>query len=111
MSHLKATVNFYSLHSQWKFKWIIQFHEGRLVATSVAIVWRWEYCDHVAIVTPVVALHDQLMGTRHKCQAVCVVKGFRNILKGCQKLVKVRREANGILFWISTSWQIKFVKD
>lgn len=37
---------------QGVFQWIIQFHNGRLVAAPVTIVGRREYRYHIAIVTP-----------------------------------------------------------
>lgn len=42
---------------------IIQLHDGRLVATAVAIVGSTEDGHYVLVMTPVVALHDQLMGS------------------------------------------------
>lgn len=41
---------------QGVFKSIIQFHNGSLVATAIAVVWRTEDCDNISVMTPVVAL-------------------------------------------------------
>lgn len=39
---------------------IVQFHNGCLVATAVAVVRRTEDCHHVSIMTPVVALQTNV---------------------------------------------------
>lgn len=45
-----------------------------------AVIWRREDCDHVLLVRPVVSLHDELMRSRNKREAVVVIEGFRDIL-------------------------------
>lgn len=38
------------------FKSIVQFHNGCLIPTAIAVVWRTEDRDNVPIMTPVVSL-------------------------------------------------------
>ena len=54
----------------------INLHDGSLVAAAVTVVGGTEYGDDVPILTPIVALHDQLMRSGDQCQAVIVVEGF-----------------------------------
>ena len=60
---------------------IIQLHDAGLVAAHVAIGGGGEDGDHVSVVTPVVALHHQLMGPAHQGQAVRMVECLGYILK------------------------------
>lgn len=91
------------------FKSIVQFHNGCLISTAIAVVWCTEDSDNVPIMTPVVSLggkkvvlfdlimifiplkgceelnwishlHDQLMSAGHQREAVSVVEGLRNVL-------------------------------
>ena len=60
---------------------VIQLHDAGLVAAPVAIVGGGEDGDHVPVVTPVVALHHQLMGPAHQGQAVRMVECLGYILR------------------------------
>ena len=42
---------------------LINFHDSGFVSASVAIVGSGEHCNYISFVRPVVAVHDQLMGT------------------------------------------------
>jgi len=35
---------------------IVELHDGGLITTSVAVIWRTEYCHYITVMTPVVAL-------------------------------------------------------
>ena len=59
---------------------LVNLHYGGLVTTSVAVVGCGEDRDDVALVCPVVAVHDKLMGARDSSQAVRVVKLLRDVL-------------------------------
>lgn len=59
---------------------LVDFHDSSLVAAAIAIVGCTEDCDYMFLVTPVVALHHQLMCTRHQREAVVVVELLGNIL-------------------------------
>ena len=65
------------------FEVLVNLHDGGLVAAPVAVVRGTEDCDHVPLVTPVVALHHQLVSPRHQGQAVTVVEGLRNVGAKC----------------------------
>lgn len=41
------------------FQSVVQFHDSRLVATAIAVVWSTEDGHHVLVVAPVVALRDR----------------------------------------------------
>ena len=60
---------------------VIQLHDAGLIAAPVAVVGGGEDGDHVPIVTPVVALHHQLMGPAHQGQAVRMVECLGYILQ------------------------------
>lgn len=81
---------------------LVDLHDCGLVTATVAVIWRctthisighffqaglWcltrENRHHVSILTPIVALHDQLMRSRNKSQAIVVVKGLADILAEC----------------------------
>eukprot|EP00166_Cyanidium_caldarium_P005904 ctg_754.g447 len=59
---------------------LVQLHDGRLVAATITIVRRAEHRHHIAVVAPIVTLHDQLVGARNQRQAVGAVEQLRNVL-------------------------------
>lgn len=59
---------------------VIQFHNGSLVATPVAVVWSREDGDYIPIMAPIVSFHHQLVRSGQQCQAVGVVVSLRDIL-------------------------------
>jgi hypothetical protein len=62
---------------------LVNLHDSSLVATAIAVVGCAEDCDDIPILTPVIALHHQLMRSRHECQAIVVVECFRDVLTEC----------------------------
>ena len=52
------------------FHELVNLHDGGLVSTAVAVVGCREDRDDVAVVRPVVSIHDQLMRTRDQLQVV-----------------------------------------
>ena len=50
------------------------------VPASVAVVRRREHSNHVALMSPVVAVHDELMGTGDADEVIGVVELFRYVL-------------------------------
>ena len=58
----------------------VDFHNGGLVTASVAVIWCGEDSDDVALVTPIVSVHDELMGASNSLKAVCLVKLLGNVL-------------------------------
>ena len=65
---------------QGVFQRVVQLHDGRLVAASVAVVGRGEDGDDVSVVAPVVALHDELVRPRDQRQPVRVVERLGDVL-------------------------------
>lgn len=53
---------------------LVDLHDGSLIPASVAVVWCRKDGDHVLIVAPIVALHDQLMRAGHKSQTIVVIE-------------------------------------
>ena len=51
-----------------------------MIATPIAVVGSREDGDDIAVVAPVVALHDELVGPRHEREAVGVVEGLADVL-------------------------------
>ena len=58
----------------------IDLHNGGLVSATVAVVRCREDSDNVALVSPVVAVHDELMGTCDPSEIVRVVELLRDVL-------------------------------
>ena len=58
---------------------VVHFHNGRLVTAPVAVVGCGEDSDNRSVVLPLVALHDQPMGTSNKVQSINVGKLLCNI--------------------------------
>jgi len=50
------------------------------LTTSVAVVGCAEDGDNILVMAPVVALHDQLMRSRHQSQTICMVELLRYVL-------------------------------
>lgn len=59
---------------------LVDFHDGRLVTATVAVVGRREDGDDIAVVRPVVAVHDELMGSGDELQVVRMVELLRDVL-------------------------------
>jgi hypothetical protein len=59
---------------------LINFHNSCFVTTSVAVVGSGEDGDYVSFVSPVVAVHDQLMSSSYSDEAIGVVELLRDIL-------------------------------
>ena len=59
---------------------IIDFHNGRLIATPIAIIRCRKDRHDTAVVLPLVALHDDLMGPSDKVQTINVRELLRNVL-------------------------------
>jgi len=59
---------------------LVNLHYGGLVTASVAVVGCGENRDDVALVSPVVPVHDKLMRTCDSSQAVRVVELLRDVL-------------------------------
>ena len=67
-------------HLQIIFHEFINLHNGGLVTASVAVVGGGEDSDNVTLMSPVVAVHDELMGTGNPGQVIGVVELLRNVL-------------------------------
>ena len=52
------------------FHELVDLHDGGLVTAAVAVVGRGEDRDDVALVRPVVSVHDQLMGAGDARQVI-----------------------------------------
>ena len=53
---------------------LVDLHDGGLVTATVAVVGRGEDGDDIAIVRPIVAIHDQLMRSCDHLQVVRVIE-------------------------------------
>ncbi len=56
-AHAPHRVNLCNQHLQCVLESIVQLHNGRLVATAIAVVGGTEDGHHIAFMTPIVALH------------------------------------------------------
>lgn len=59
---------------------LVDLQNGCFVSAPVAIVWSREHRHDILLVAPVEAVHDQLVCTADKFQAIRLVKLFANIL-------------------------------
>mmetsp|Transcript_28058 Transcript_28058/g.63438 ORF Transcript_28058/g.63438 Transcript_28058/m.63438 type:complete len:212 (+) Transcript_28058:167-802(+) len=66
--------------NEFRMHVFVDLHDRGLVPASVAVVGRAEQSDYRVLVRPVVSLHDQLMCSDNKLEAVDVVEMLRNIL-------------------------------
>lgn len=85
------------LCSQCVFEVLVNFHNGCLVAASIAVVWRYgnvsqirrfirvgeglvlltrEDCHHITVLRPVVTFHDELVSTGNQGQPVVVIESL-----------------------------------
>ena len=65
---------------QITFHEFINFHDSSFITTSVAIIRGWKDSDYIALVCPVVSVHDQLMGSSNPCEVVRVVELLWDVL-------------------------------
>jgi hypothetical protein len=55
---------------------LVHLHDGGLIATSIAIIRRREYCDDIHVVRPIAPIHNQLMRARYQRQPIALVEHF-----------------------------------
>ncbi len=79
---------------------LVDLHDGRLVATAVAVVGSAEDGDYVLVVAPVVPVHHQLMCARHKRQTVVVVVLLGNVLSECVASTAGRYAPPATIVWV-----------
>ena len=60
-------------------KMFIDFHDGSLISTSIAIIGGAEHGDYILFMTPIVPLHHELMSSGDHCEVVGLVKLVRNV--------------------------------
>ncbi len=58
----------------------VDLHDGSLVTTAVAIVGSREDSDHVPFMSPIVAIHHQLMSSGYQLKAISMVKLLGDVL-------------------------------
>jgi hypothetical protein len=68
------------IHLQRILQVLVNLHDSSLVTTSIAVIRCTEDSHDVSLLTPIVPLHDQLMGSADERKAVVMVEGFRDIL-------------------------------
>ena len=65
---------------QITFHEFVNLHDSSFITASVAIIWGGKDSDYIALVCPVVSVHDQLMGSCNPCEVVWVVELLWNVL-------------------------------
>lgn len=63
-----------------EFHKFVNFHDCSFVAATVAVVGCGEDRDYISLVRPVIATHNELMGSRNTYQVIRVIKLLTNIL-------------------------------
>lgn len=61
---------------QVEFHELVDGHNGSLVTAPVAVVRRTKHSHHIAVMSPVVTLHDKLMSTGDPGQVISVIELF-----------------------------------
>ena len=61
-------------------QFVVQLDHSCLIAATIAVVRRREHGHHIAVVTPVVALHDELMRPGYEGESVGVVERLGDVL-------------------------------
>ena len=59
---------------------LVDLHNGGFVTASITVVGSGENGHDVALVSPIVSIHDQLMGTSDSGQVVRVIELLRDVL-------------------------------
>jgi hypothetical protein len=67
-------------NAQRVFQVLVDLHDCSLIPASITVVWSRKNGDHILVVAPIVALHDQLMCAGHQCQTIVVIELLRNVL-------------------------------
>ena len=62
---------------------VVNLHNGRLVSAPVAVIGGTKNRHHSLVVLPLVALHDELVGSANEAQAIHMTKLFCNVLAEC----------------------------
>lgn len=62
------------------FHEFVDFHDGCLVTASVAVVGSGENGDNVFFMSPIVATHHKLMGTRYQFKSIGMVELLGDVL-------------------------------
>ena len=70
-------------HQEIVIHLFVHLHYTCLVSTAVAVVGRREDRHHLFLMTPIVARHDELMGSRHCFEAIFLYKLVRDVLAKC----------------------------
>ena len=58
----------------------VYLHDGCLITASITVVWCREYCNNVALMSPVVSVHHKLMGTWDQLEAISMVELLWDVL-------------------------------
>ena len=59
---------------------LVNLHDCGLVAAAVAVIRCGEYRNNVSVLTPVVAFHDQLMGSGNQSKAIVMIESLADVL-------------------------------
>lgn len=79
---------------------LIYFHYACLVTTPITVIRCREYCDYCLVVTPVVSIHYQLMGSCDQLQIIGVIKVLRDILSKCETSATWRNAPTMSVIWV-----------
>ena len=71
------------MHSQCILQMLIYLHDRCLVTASVTVVGSTEDRDHIPVLTPIVALHDQLVSPCDQGQTVVMIECLGYVLSEC----------------------------
>lgn len=59
---------------------LVDLHDSSLIAAAVTVIRRAKNGNHIPILTPIVALHHQLMSSCNQRQPIVMVECFTDVL-------------------------------
>jgi hypothetical protein len=75
-NYTAKTMRTVKINLQVEFHELVDGHNGSLVTAAVAVVRRTKHSHDIAVMSPVVTLHDKLMGTGDPSQVISVIELF-----------------------------------
>jgi len=64
-------------------KGTIDLHKCGQVPTAIAVIWSRENCYEPLAMEPVIAFHDELVGTDNKVKSILTIKFLSDIMSKC----------------------------
>lgn len=79
---------------------LIHLHYTSFVAASVAVIWCGENCHDSFVMTPVVPVHNQLMGSWYQFKIICVIEILGYVLSKSKTSSSGRDTPTMAIIWV-----------